>query len=289
MWTVTPCDATPPSCADLPPTCGPNGDSDCCESDLVPGGDFFRQVRYSPATVHPYCLDKYEVSVGRMRRFLADYPNGIPVAGAGKNPYNADDPGWDEAWTARLPPTQETLATKLNASSCSPKTWRTTAPDNDEFPANCLDWYMAYAFCAWDGGWLPTRVEWKFAAFAGNEQRIFPWSVPPDNRQHDTTQATFKCDTCDAADLTPVGAKPLGNGLYGQSDLAGNVMEWVQDWHTYDYPEPCADCADLTNGTDRELLGGSATSLDSYLAQASTYYPPTQTWGYIGFRCARAQ
>jgi formylglycine-generating enzyme required for sulfatase activity len=66
-------------------------------------------------------------------------------------------------------------------------------------------------------------------------------------------------------------------------------MEWVQDWHTFDYPEPCNDCADLTTGDRRDLRGGSATSLDTYLAQYGTDYPPTQTWGYIGFRRARAE
>jgi sulfatase modifying factor 1 len=248
-----------------------------------------------PASVHAFCLDKYEVSVGRMRRFLAAYPEGLPVPGIGRNPYNADDSGWDEAWTTYMPSTQEAMLSRLNASNCGGKTWLTTpsdtAPETENYPVNCVNWYTAYAFCAWDGGWLPTRLQWKFAAQAGNEQRVFPWSVPPDNRQHDTTQATFACDSCDAPPLTLVGAKPPGDGLYGQSDLTGNVMEWIRDWHAYNYPEPCNDCADLEGGDRRELLGGSATSYDSYvsLPQASTDYPPTQTWQYIGFRCARAQ
>ena len=34
----------------------------------------------------------------------------------------------------------------------------------------------------------------------------------------------------DSKDLKPVGSYPLGASWVGAQDMAGNVMEWVQDW-----------------------------------------------------------
>ncbi|AUX45468.1 uncharacterized protein SOCE26_069590 [Sorangium cellulosum] len=36
-------------------------------------------------------------------------------------------------------------------------------------PINRLDWYMALAFCAWNGGRLATEAEWNYAASGGSE------------------------------------------------------------------------------------------------------------------------
>ena len=74
---------------------------------VVPGGTFYRSydnVTYTdkgyPATVSDFRLDLYEVTVGRFRKFVAGYPGNMPAAGAGKNPNNPSDPGWDAAWNA---------------------------------------------------------------------------------------------------------------------------------------------------------------------------------------------
>jgi len=53
---------------------------------------------------------------------------------------------------------------------CYDTTWTDTAGSNENQPVNCLDWYTAFAFCAWDGdGWRPkpsgtTRLRGKRTA-----------------------------------------------------------------------------------------------------------------------------
>ena len=45
-------------------------------------------------------------------------------------------------------------------------------------PRETVNWYEAIAFCAWDGGFLPTETEWHYAASGGSAQRAYPWSSP---------------------------------------------------------------------------------------------------------------
>jgi len=63
---------------------------------------------------------------------------------------------------------------------------------NPDVPMNCVDWYVAFAFCAWDGSRLPTEAEWNFAASGGTAQRIYPWSTAP-GPVIDSTFAWYNC------------------------------------------------------------------------------------------------
>jgi sulfatase modifying factor 1 len=51
--------------------------------------------RSYPVTVSDFRLDAYEITVGRFRKFVAAYSQNMLPTGAGKNPNNASDPGWD--------------------------------------------------------------------------------------------------------------------------------------------------------------------------------------------------
>jgi sulfatase modifying factor 1 len=272
----------PPSCVGLSHTCGPTGTASCCASALVPEGTFWRSNDAAAvATVSSFRLDVYEVTVGRFRKFLAGYPGNKPTAGSGKNPNNPADPGWDAS--SPLPSSQAALR---SAVACEPgrnDTWTDTPGANESRPMNCLTRYVAGAFCIWDGGRLPTEAEWNYAAAGGDEQRRRPWSNPPSSETMDSSYAVYATSA-----TANVGAhSPKGDGLWGHADLAGNIWEWVQDSHAA-YVTPCTNCANLTDGLDGLIRGGSYAEDGSYLFSWNRLSdPPSKLSADIGVRCAR--
>jgi formylglycine-generating enzyme required for sulfatase activity len=91
-------------------------------------------------------------------------------------------------------------------------------------------------------------------------------------------------------DLIAVGTRPAGDARWGQSDLAGNVLEWELDYFAA-YPLPCDDCASLTPGptTHRAVRGGSFGSNDDDLRTGRRLgLRPSDRDSITGLRCARA-
>ena len=230
------------------------------------GGTFNRgnDANY-PATVSDFRLDTYEITVGRFRNFWNGYPGNMPAAGSGKNPNNANDPGWDVTWntnTSAIPASQDGLSYQSKCDA-SHQTW---TAGNDNLPMNCLNWYVAQAFCIWDGGRLPTEAEWNYAAAGGTAQRVYPWgSTAPDCTYANILGAAGGTDFCVAPGsgaANRVGSEsPKGDGRYGHADLAGNLSEWVLDGYAEVYPTPCNNCSPSAVGAPgsiaRVLRGGS--------------------------------
>jgi len=98
----------------------------------VTGGTFNRSNDPNyPATVSDFRLDTYEITVGRLKKFVAAYVQ--PAGGSGKNPNNPSDPGWDTAWNTGSLANAGTLA---DAVKCDPTHQAYTA-GNDALPMNC--------------------------------------------------------------------------------------------------------------------------------------------------------
>ncbi len=289
---------TAPSCSGLAATCGPLGTDDCCKSLLVPGGTFDRSydgvAPYTgpnyPATVSDFYLDKYEITVGRFRQFVnagMGTQVGPPAAGAGAH-MGITGSGWNSTWNTNLAATTAALTSNLKCYT-GYQTWTDTAGSNESKPVDCLDWYTAFAFCAWDGGRLATDAEWNYAASGGSEQRYYPWSSPATSTTIDDSYAVYCGGSCSSTQN--VGTKsPKGDGKWGQSDMAGNVWEWTLDWYAIPYPMPCNNCADLTDASRRVIRGGSFREDASYLRSAGSLGNNPEYLDYsglVGSRCAK--
>jgi formylglycine-generating enzyme required for sulfatase activity len=82
---------------------------------------------------------------------------------------------------------------------------------------------------------------------------------------------------------------PLGDGRFGQSDLAGNVSEWTLDSFASPYVNPCVDCSNVAPLGSPVQRGGSYNLVAS--AQLTAYrvgFDPATRDGSVGFRCARS-
>lgn len=286
---------TPPSCTALSARCGPN--LSCCHSIPVPGASFSRgcdadcaKICAPPAegfraTVGAFALDAFEVTVTRFRNFVVAYPNSKPAPGEGKNPRNPDDRGWQDAWNEHLPAGQAELRAQLETSCDESRAWTAEVGANEDKPINCVNWFLAQAFCVWDGGRLPTSAEWELAA-SGAESRVYPWSQPPNATQIDASHAVYATELVSPE---PVGQLAAGRGRFGHYDLAGNVAEWVFDaWGCY-AAKACIDCGDPNSDFDLKTVRGG-----SFLSEAD--HVRVAVWGggidtdgtaLYGFRCAR--
>jgi formylglycine-generating enzyme len=262
--------------ADCPSGGGPGGPNPLCG---IP-------TRMNVATLGGFRLDKYEITVGRFRPFINAVIGGwLPTSGSGKHVHlnggqglsdsSASAPmyesGWDPSWNGSLATSAITWNSNLTTNCVGPlgpgaRTWTSSASGNDGLPINCIAWYDAYAFCIWDGGFLPSEAEWNYAASGGSEQRVFPWSSPPGSTTIDCSYANYgACVSPPMGSTNNVGSEsPIGDGRWGQTDLGGNVDEWTLDGHA-DYVTPCADCAYLDATTGRVFRGGDFLAGAVYL------------------------
>jgi formylglycine-generating enzyme required for sulfatase activity len=252
-------------------------DESCCESPIVAGNSFLLGDQSVSATVADHRLDRYEVTVGRLRRFVASYL-GPPHPESGQHPWVVAS-GWRSEWDANMPADAAAFAAALDCHSGA--TFTEAAGENDLLPVNCVSWYEAFAFCAWDGGRLPSEAEWEYAASGGSLERIYPWGDDAPAAEY----AVF-----DTNELVSVGSKPAGAGSYRQLDLAGSVSEWVFDWFGA-YVDPCDNCARSEPSADdgRVLRGGSYESADpaELRANARASETPLSRSVTTGLRCAR--
>jgi formylglycine-generating enzyme required for sulfatase activity len=89
-------------------------------------------------------------------------------------------------------------------------------------------------------------------------------------------------------DTSAVSSYPAGASWCGALDMAGNVWEWVADWHGYYPSERQVNPTGPSSGEYRGLRGGSWRygRISARCAYRSGRHPVGRG-GLIGFRCAR--
>jgi formylglycine-generating enzyme required for sulfatase activity len=227
-------------------------------------------------TLKAFRIDRFETTNGEYRRFLDAVRPGHPVSCAPQEPTGKEHaPGalwWaDPEWNA------------------------------PEKPVIGVDWYDAYAYCAWAGKRLPTEAEWEKAA-RGTDGRKYAWG---DEIRSSPLVGNFADEAAlrvnpswrvlkgyddGFAHTAPVGSFPAGAGPYGMEDAAGNVWEWVADYYSpAAYKEsPPADPRGPSEGTLRVLRGGSWDSTPNLLRAAVRHVQSPLYRGIsAGIRCAQ--
>ncbi|MCB9600084.1 MAG: SUMF1/EgtB/PvdO family nonheme iron enzyme [Sandaracinus sp.] len=172
----------------------------------------------------PYYLDRFEVTIGRFRRFweLSDeevlaerrvtYPNGHELVVRPAEFDGGRRPVYDAPVTAWNP------------------TPSLAAREHDVRPMHALPWTFAQAFCIWDGGRLPTEAEWEYAA-RGRDGTTWPWGEETPPRSVVGEPCTHAWFFGTDVDPRPVGTCPPDDR--GFHDLAGNVSEMTADQNRF--------------------------------------------------------
>ncbi|MCA9027406.1 MAG: SUMF1/EgtB/PvdO family nonheme iron enzyme [Planctomycetaceae bacterium] len=156
------------------------------------------------------------------------------------------------------------------------------APDQ---PVVGVTWSMAEAYCRWAGGRLPREAEWEFAA-RGTDGRLYPWG----NAEPDSSRAIYGRIFGRGGKPEPVGTTPGDVSPFGILDMAGNVMEWCEDWYA-PYPEETGqvltDPVGPSSGSKRIMRGG-CWNFQAFALRTTNRFPtmPEMTGGteHLGIR-----
>jgi len=137
------------------------------------------------------------------------------------------------------------------------------APNKGNHPMVLISWEEAARYCEWIGdgtGWparLPTEAEWEKAASwdpATQTKRLYPWG-----NEYDRTRIPI------GNRVVAVGSYPQNASAYNILDLAGNALEWTNDWYSRDYysdPDPQPDPTGPESGDYRVMRGGTGAPIE---------------------------
>lgn len=158
-------------------------------------------------------------------------------------------------------------------------------PGYENHPMTMVSWFGARGYCEFNGGRLPSELEWEKAA-RGTDTRPFPWGeeIARENANYYASRDPFEDMGSLGSRTSPVGFYN-GNTYadyitldsaspYGLYDMAGNVWQWT---------------GDVYEGMHYRFMRGG--SKDTYAMDLRIWVRNNATPTYfspgVGFRCAR--
>lgn len=313
-----------PPWGDLHRSCG-GSKTGHCEEVFVPGGSYpmgkvgaadddngkMTQADVHPVTVTDFTIETHEVTVARFRGFFSAGmpapPEGYPIA-----------PGiaWQFLWTRGIhePSSERSGQVPCYGEGCPVQTqtnctWALANGQVDGGPTgvsfenkavNCVTWFTAAAFCAWDGMRLATEAEWEYVARNRGIDEWYPWGdALPTCEQANFGNGPPKCPAQPRDYPEDVGSHPAGDTLDppGVHDLIGGVAEWTADFYQ-PYGGGCWEpgkygvdplCLSDPVYIERHVRRAGSWALGALGAQDRVGFGASTAWRDIGFRCARTE
>lgn len=250
-----------------------------------------------PGTVFKDCDDCPEMVVLPKGSFLMGSPSNEAKRTSDKGPQHRVTIGYSLA-VGKYEVTFNEWQACVNAGAC--KAASDSGWGKDRRPVINVSWHNAKAYVAWlskktgKGYRLLSEAEWEYAARAGSTSPFYTGQcINTRQANYDGNNDYNNCGAKTGVYLRktqPVGRYSANNfGLY---DMAGNVLEWVEDCYHNSYVGAPSNGGAKVSGCSsadmRVLRGGSWADYPRFLRSADRFwYAATDAGGYTGFRVAR--
>jgi formylglycine-generating enzyme required for sulfatase activity len=169
----------------------------------------------------------------------------------------------------------------------------------EKFPVYNVDWFEAKAFCESQGKRLPSEAEWEKAARGGLDRKKYTWGNGENGAAEAETEGSARRGRggqarppANAGSKGPMAVASFSPNGYGLFDMAGNVWEWVNDWHQTNYYSisPLKNPQGPAKGEYKVFRGGGWIDVDerNQMPSFRNYTDPLQKSPTIGFRCVKS-